>query len=93
MPIPKPKLGRVVKEPATPGGDGLTALCEDLMRIMVSANGGFPITPTDAGREIVRQARDMYSEIDKATERKGSKSTARVLDGDSDDVEDEDYGR
>lgn len=77
MTTTKPKPGRVVKVPATPGGDGLTSLCEDLLRIIVQINGGFPSTPGFA-REIVRTAREMYDEIDKPTVR-DKKSNTREL--------------
>lgn len=91
MAISKPKPGRVVKEPVTNGGDGLIVLCEDLLRIIVQINGGFPSTPGFA-REIVRTAREMYSEIDKPTERKPVKQGVIVNDPWEGEEED-DYGR
>jgi len=88
--MPPSKPGQIAKTPANPGGDGLAALAEDLMRIIVNVNGGFPNHP-ELGREIVRQLREMYDEIKTPTQRKSKSAGATVAV--DDDEEGDDYGR
>lgn len=47
---------------------GLTWMCEDALRIILQSNGGFPAnTQGNSCRQLVRQIRAMYSEIEHPT--------------------------
>lgn len=69
----------------------LTDLAEDCVRLMVQGIGGFPKTNNgEMMRQMVRELRVMYDEIDTPTlaPRTGSGKAARVVD-DYDDGEDD----
>jgi hypothetical protein len=64
--------------PATkPDNDRLTSLCEDVVRLFVQRNGGFPVGGDEAMRDIPRALRVMYSEIEKSTKPKPQKPARR----------------
>jgi hypothetical protein len=83
--------------PASPR-ERLTSLAEDLLRIIVQQNGGIPsradadgrVVTDSIGREIVRQCRELYAEVETPTERKkvAGRRTARETQ-DADDGEDD----
>lgn len=54
----------------TPDRERLTSLSEDLVRLIVQANGGFTIGGEEDMRNVVRMARAMYSEIQAPTKAK-----------------------
>lgn len=75
----------------------LTKTCELAMLAVLQANGGFPSAPGDkVGRQLVREIREMYAELERPTQAPERKRQQQVTDFGvdfsdlDDDVDDDD---